>query len=87
MSSFVIAAPEAFAAASSNLNGIGSALSAANAAAATSTTQMLPAAGDEVSAAVARLFGSDPGDVPTDASGAGGGDGGNGGSGGNGGIP
>src|SRR6516225_7747391 len=54
--SFVIAAPEMMAAAASDLAGIESALSAAHAAAATSTTQVLAAAGDEVSAAIAALF-------------------------------
>jgi hypothetical protein len=56
--SFVIAAPEAIAAAASNLASIGSTITAANAAAAGSTTGVLPAAADEVSAAIARLFGT-----------------------------
>ena len=54
--SYVIAAPELMTAAASDLAGIESALSAAHAAAATSTTQVLAAAGDEVSAAIAALF-------------------------------
>src|ERR1700704_3225661 len=58
MSSYLIATPEAFAAASSDLTGIGSAIRAANAAAAGSTTQVLAAAGDEVSGAISALFGS-----------------------------
>ncbi|OBA70392.1 hypothetical protein A5641_12905, partial [Mycobacterium sp. 1554424.7] len=57
MSSFLITAPEALAAASADLTGIGSAIRAANAAAGATTTQVLPAAGDEVSAAIAALFG------------------------------
>ncbi|WP_459797630.1 PE family protein, partial [Mycobacterium riyadhense] len=58
MSSFVIAAPEALAAASRDLTGIGSTISAANSVAAASTTELLAAGGDEVSVAIARLFGS-----------------------------
>src|SRR6516162_11018563 len=54
--SYVIAAPEVMTAAASDLAGIESALSAAHAAAATSTTQVLAAAGDEVSAAIAAVF-------------------------------
>ncbi|ORA93287.1 hypothetical protein BST27_28970, partial [Mycobacterium intermedium] len=54
--SFVGVVPEAVAAAAANLAGVGSALSAANAAAVVPTTQVLVAAGDEVSAAVAALF-------------------------------
>jgi hypothetical protein len=56
--SYLIAAPELLAAASGNLTGIESAITAANAAAATSTTEVLAAAGDEVSVAIATLFGS-----------------------------
>src|SRR5262245_7789545 len=56
--SFVIAAPETMAAAAADLAGIESALSAARAAAATSTTQVLAAGADEVSAAIAGLFSS-----------------------------
>jgi hypothetical protein len=54
--SYVIAAPELMTAAASDLAGIESTLSAAHAAAATSTTQVLAAAEDEVSAAIAGLF-------------------------------
>ena len=54
--SFVIAAPEMMTAAASDLAGIKSALSAANAAAATQTTSVLAAAEDEVSAAIAAMF-------------------------------
>ncbi|WP_152531348.1 PE family protein, partial [Mycobacterium sp. UM_CSW] len=53
--SFVIAAPETLASAAADLAGIGSALGAARAAA-LSTTGVLPAAADEVSAALAALF-------------------------------
>src|ERR1700739_4671600 len=56
MSSSVVASPDVLATASSDLTGIGSALRAANAAAAPSTTQIVSAAGDEVSAAVAALL-------------------------------
>ncbi len=56
MSSFVVAVPEALATASQDLTGIGSAIRAANAAAAAPTTGVLAAAGDEVSAAIASLF-------------------------------
>jgi len=55
--SFVIAAPGAIAAAASDLASIGSTIRSANAAAAGSTSGVLPAAADEVSAAIARLFG------------------------------
>ncbi len=58
MSSFVIAGPEALAAASADLGGIGSSIREATAAAAYSTTQVLPAAQDEVSAAISALFGN-----------------------------
>jgi PE family len=57
MSSYVIAAPEALAEVSGNLTGIGEAIRAANAAAAPSTTGIVAAAGDEVSAAIKSLFG------------------------------
>jgi hypothetical protein len=43
--------------AAGNLAGIGSALNGANAAAAASTTQLLPAASDEASGATSALFG------------------------------
>ncbi len=55
---FVIAAPQAMAAAVSDLAGIGSTLRAAHAVAVVPTTGLLPAAGDEVSAAIASLFSS-----------------------------
>ncbi len=54
--SFVIAAPEMVASAAAHVAGIGSSLSAANVAAATPTTGVVAAAGDEVSAAIAALF-------------------------------
>ncbi|VBA44007.1 PE-PGRS family protein PE_PGRS26 [Mycobacterium innocens] len=57
MSSSVIAAPEAIAVASGDLTGIGEAIKGAAAAAAPSTTGIIAAAGDEVSAAIAGLFG------------------------------
>ena len=50
--SFVIVEPEALAAAASDLTSLGSTISAANAAAATPTTSLLAAGGDEVSAAI-----------------------------------
>ncbi|SOJ56404.1 Triacylglycerol lipase [Mycobacterium simulans] len=58
MSSYVIAVPEALTAASGDLTGIGEAIKRAAAAAAPPTTGILAAAGDEVSAALASLFGS-----------------------------
>jgi hypothetical protein len=58
MASYVIATPESLAAGAASLSGIGSAIGQAGAAAAATTTQVLPAAGDEVSAAIAKLFGS-----------------------------
>jgi PE family/Lipase (class 3) len=57
MPSSVIAAPGALAAASADLTGIEEAIREASAAAAPSTTGIAAAAGDEVSAAVAGLFG------------------------------
>ncbi|ORB56363.1 PE family protein [Mycobacterium persicum] len=57
MSSYVITAPEAIAVASGDLTGIGEAIKGAAAAAAPSTTGLIAAAGDEVSAAIASLFG------------------------------
>ena len=54
--SFVIAVPEFLGAAATDLAGIGTTLSAANAAAAVPTTGIMAAAQDEVSAAVAALF-------------------------------
>ncbi|BBZ37177.1 PE domain-containing protein [Mycobacterium conspicuum] len=54
--SYVITAPQMLASAATDLAGIGSSLGEANAAAAASTTKVLSAAADEVSAAIARLF-------------------------------
>ncbi len=54
--SYVIAAPDFVTAAATDLAGIGSSLSEANAAAAASTTRVINAAGDEVSAAIAKVF-------------------------------
>ncbi|WP_459758515.1 PE family protein, partial [Mycobacterium riyadhense] len=54
--SFVIAVPDTLVAAASDLTGIASALSVANATAAAQTTELLAAAQDEVSAAIAALF-------------------------------
>ena len=54
--SFVTTQPEALAAASADLAGIGSAMSAQNAAAAAPTTGVVPAAADEVSALTAAQF-------------------------------
>ena len=54
--SFLVAAPQVLADAASDLAGIGSTLSTANAAAAAPTTGLLPAAADEVSAQIAALF-------------------------------
>jgi PE family len=56
--SFVIAAPEMVASAASDLAGVGSMIDQAHATAAASTTAVLPAAADEVSAAIAALFSS-----------------------------
>ena len=56
--SFVIAAPETVAWAASDLARIGSAISAANSAAAFPTTSVVAAAGDEVSVTIAALFNS-----------------------------
>jgi hypothetical protein len=56
--SYVIAAPEIMTSAATDLAGIGSSLSEANTAAAASTTEVIPAAADEVSAAIASLFSS-----------------------------
>src|ERR1700709_387997 len=55
--SFVFATPELVAAAAANLATIGSAVNAANAIAAAPTIQVLAAGADEVSAAIAALFG------------------------------
>jgi hypothetical protein len=54
--SYVIAAPEMMTSAATDLAGIGSALSEAHAAAATPTVALVPAAADEVSAAVTKVF-------------------------------
>ncbi|OQZ88072.1 PE family protein, partial [Mycobacterium alsense] len=54
--SVVVAAPEFLASAAADLQSVGSALSAAHVAAAGSTTEVLAAAADEVSAAVATAF-------------------------------
>jgi hypothetical protein len=56
--SFVITAPEALTAVASDLDGLGSTISEAHAAAAIPTTGLLPAAADEISMEVAKLFGS-----------------------------
>ncbi|OHU97099.1 PE family protein [Mycobacterium talmoniae] len=54
--SFVTTQPELLTAAAGNLQSIGSALSAQNAAAAAPTTGLIPAAADEVSALTATQF-------------------------------
>ncbi|MGH3556985.1 MAG: PE family protein [Mycobacterium sp.] len=54
--SFITTQPEAMAAAASNLQGIGAAMAAHNAAAAAPTTGVVPAAADEVSALTAAQF-------------------------------
>ncbi|BBZ51451.1 PE family protein [Mycobacterium heidelbergense] len=56
--SFLFAMPEWVSAAATDLAGIGSTISTANVAAAVSTTGIMPAALDEVSAGVAALFGA-----------------------------
>src|SRR5260370_2005657 len=56
--SFVIAAPEALVVAATDLTNIGSTISGANAAAAASTETVLAAGADEVSTAIAALFGA-----------------------------
>jgi len=53
---FVTTQPEMLTAAAGNLTGIGSAMAAQNAAAATPTTGVVPAAADEVSALIATQF-------------------------------
>jgi PE family/Phosphoesterase family len=58
MSSFLIAAPEALAAASTDLSGIGEAIREARASAVPATTAIAPAAADEVSAAITQLLGN-----------------------------
>jgi hypothetical protein len=57
MSSYVMAAPEAFAVASGDLTGLEEAIEGTAAAAAPSTTVIVAAAGDDVSEAIASLFG------------------------------
>jgi PE family len=54
--SFLVASPQVLADAASDLAGLGSAISTANAAAAAPTTALVPAAADDVSAAIAALF-------------------------------
>ncbi|MGH3636089.1 PE family protein [Mycobacterium sp.] len=54
--SFVTTQPEALSSAAGSLQGIGSSLSAQNAAAAAPTTGVMPAAADEVSALTAAQF-------------------------------
>ncbi len=54
--SFLVTAPEILAAAATDLDGIGAAIGAANAAAAAPTTAVLAAGADEISAAMASLF-------------------------------
>lgn len=54
--SFVLTQPEALAAAAATLQGVGSAMSAQNAAAAAPTTGVVPAAADEVSVLTAAQF-------------------------------
>ena len=54
--SFLLAAPQELADAASDLAGVGSTLSTANAAASAPTTGLLPAAADEVSTQIAKLF-------------------------------
>jgi PE family len=58
MSSYVIFVPEALSAAAADLSGIGEALRGATATAASPTTGIVAAAHDEVSAAIAKLFGT-----------------------------
>ncbi|MGF2952712.1 PE family protein, partial [Mycobacterium sp. THU-M116] len=54
--SFVLAAPDALVSAASDLAGLGSTISTANAVAAPPTTGVLAAAADEVSTQIAALF-------------------------------
>ena len=58
MSTYLITAPEALTAASADLSGIGEAIRKATAAWAPPTTGVAAAAADEVSGAIARLFGN-----------------------------
>ncbi|MCQ4360497.1 PE family protein, partial [Mycobacterium gordonae] len=55
--SFVVSSPDVVASAASDLARLGSTIRTANSAAAATTTRLLPAAADEVSTAVAALFG------------------------------
>ncbi|EUA93060.1 PE family protein [Mycobacterium ulcerans str. Harvey] len=56
--SYVFAAHELMAVAAGELNDIGALVGSANTAAAASTTDLMAAAGDEVSLAIARVFGA-----------------------------
>lgn len=56
--SYLLAEPQAMAAVAADIQAIGSTISAASAAAAHPTSTLLAAAGDEVSAAIANLFGA-----------------------------
>lgn len=56
--SFVIAVPETIAAAATDLADLGSTIAGANAAAAANTRSLLAAGADEISAAIAALFGA-----------------------------
>jgi hypothetical protein len=58
VSSHLNAAPEALASASAGLSGVGEAIKEATSAAEPSTTSIVPAAADEVSVAITRLFGT-----------------------------
>jgi len=58
MSSFLVAVPEALQGAAQDLAGIGSTLSEATAGAAVPTTGIVAAAEDEISAAIAKIFGN-----------------------------
>ena len=62
--SFVTTQPEMLAAAANQLQGIGTAISAQNAAAAAPTTGLVPAAADEVSALTAAQFAMHARDLP-----------------------
>jgi hypothetical protein len=54
--SYLLAAPDVVGSAASDLAGIGSALNSAHSAAVLTTTAVVAAAGDEVSAAIAEVF-------------------------------
>src|SRR3978361_987963 len=56
--SYLTAAPDLLQAAASNLAGLGSTIESANSSAAASTTSLLAAAEDEVSTAIAAMFGT-----------------------------